>query len=314
LSYANLHFQYIFGPVPSRRFGRSLGVDLIPHKTCSLNCIFCQLGRTTHQTVKRQEYVPITDATHELQRWLEQEGAADYIALSGSGEPTLHSHFARALNFVKEKTALPAVLLTNGSLMHVPAVRSAACKADIVKITLCAWDHASYQWINRPHSTLDFKKVIKGQKIFRDNFNGEIWLEIFLLNGINSFPENVEQIAHVAESIKPDRIQLNTVVRPPAENYAIPVPKSELKKLTTFFEPKAEVISDFDMVNQTTEIDADTILKLLRRRPCTGQDISNVFGLHPNETAKYLGLLLNQQKIIWQKKENKLYYIVKNNT
>ncbi|MBW2097072.1 MAG: radical SAM protein, partial [Deltaproteobacteria bacterium] len=137
-------------------------MDLIPHKTCSQDCVFCQLGRTPKKTLARREYVPMGEVLDELGRWLKRDGRADHITLSGSGEPMLHSRFGEILRFVRKNSTLKVVLLTNGSLFHLPQVRREASEAHIVKISLSAWDQASYRWVNRPHPHLDFKEVIGG--------------------------------------------------------------------------------------------------------------------------------------------------------
>ena len=208
-------YNYLFGPVPSRRFGRSLGVDLTPYKTCSLDCIFCQLGRTTEKTVERKEYVPTDIVLSELKDWLNKDGEADYITLSGSGEPTLHSRFGEVLEFIRSNSKIPAVLLSNGTMLNLPEVRDAAACANVVKCSLSAWNQVSCEWVNRPHPQLRFDHLIKGQKDFRAQFKGQLWIEVFLIAGTNSTPTNVRKIADLAKGIGPDRIHLNTAVRPP---------------------------------------------------------------------------------------------------
>lgn len=129
-------YNHLFGPVPSRRFGRSLGIDLTPYKTCSFDCIFCQLGKTTVKTLERREYVPAAEVIEELDDWIKSGGEADYITLSGSGEPTLHSRFGEIIEFARGASSIPVALLTNGSTLGIPEVRAAAAKADVVKISL----------------------------------------------------------------------------------------------------------------------------------------------------------------------------------
>jgi wyosine [tRNA(Phe)-imidazoG37] synthetase (radical SAM superfamily) len=153
-------YRYLFGPVPSRRLGRSLGVDLTPRKTCTFDCVFCQLGRTTHKTMTRKEYVPVHAVLAELGAWIKENGKADYVTLSGSGEPTLHSDFGEVLQFIRSRSSIPAVLLTNGTLLHLPEVQEAASYAHVVKVSLSAWDQASFGWVNRPHPELSFSRVI----------------------------------------------------------------------------------------------------------------------------------------------------------
>ena len=304
------NYKYLFGPVPSRRFGRSLGVDLTPHKTCSFDCIFCQLGRTTNKTLARKEYVPVDKVIEELDDWLKTDGNADYITLSGSGEPTLHSRFGDVIEFVRTATTIPAVLLTNGSMLRLPEVRTAACRANIVKVSLSAWDQFSFEYINRPHGKLNFKDLIEGQWLFRAQFKGEIWMEIFVLWGVNSVPKDMTKIAELAKAINPDRIQLNTAVRPPAEEFAQALPKEHMEKLAEIFDPPAEVIAEFS-ADHTPEIHANetTILAMLERRPCTIEEIAKVLGFHINEVSKYVGKLTRTGRIRTEHKDGDVYYI-----
>jgi len=303
-------YKYLFGPVPSRRFGRSLGVDLTPYKTCTQDCVFCQLGRTTDLTVARDEFVPVNEVNKELGKWLKTDGTADHITLSGSGEPTLNSRFHDVIQYVRENSHIKTVLLTNGSLLNIPEVRSGASRAHIVKVSLSAWDERSYGWVNRPHPSLEFKQLVDGLKRFRDQFFGELWIEVFLVWGMNSTPSDVMRIAKLSEEILPDRIQLNTAVRPPAEDFVDPVPKENIASLCNLFRPTAEVITDFvDEEDIKLKANRETILAMLKRRPCTPNQIASAFGMHLNEVSKYLGSLI-RSGLIREKRENgDLYYI-----
>jgi wyosine [tRNA(Phe)-imidazoG37] synthetase (radical SAM superfamily) len=303
-------YRYLFGPVPSRRLRRSLGVDLTPYKTCCYDCVFCQLGPTTVKTTDRKEYVPTEAVLEELKLWLSSGGQADYITLSGSGEPTLHARFGEVLEFVRANTDIPAALLTNGALLHLPEVRAAAAAAEVVKVSLSAWDQASFEWVNRPHPQLRFDQMIAGQKKFRAQFNGRIWMEVFLIAGMNSMPEDVRKIAALAGDIAPDRIQLNTAVRPPSEDFVTPLSEKHLSALTRLFEPEAEIIAEFSAEGQKRiQANQDTILAMLRRRPCTAQQIADGFDLHLNEVLKYLGKLLRSGAIRTERKNDDVYYI-----
>jgi len=302
-------YKYLFGPVPSRRFGLSLGVDLTPFKTCSLDCVFCQLGRTTNRTVERKEYVPTDAVCAELEEWLSTDGQADYITLSGSGEPTLHSRFGDVLEFIRTHTPIPAVLLTNGTLLDQPEVREAASRAHVVKISLSAWDAASYGWINRPHPELSFNRLVEGLKEFRARFKGSLWMEVFLIGGMNSIPNDVKKIAKIAKEISPDRIHLNTAVRPPAHDFVSPLTREELDSLAPLFDPPAEVIAEFKTtLKQNIRTNENSLLDMLRRRPCTSEQIAGAFGLHLNEVAKYVGKLLRTNQIRMIRQNNTVYY------
>jgi wyosine [tRNA(Phe)-imidazoG37] synthetase (radical SAM superfamily) len=302
-------YRHLFGPVPSRRLGRSLGVDLTPFKTCSFDCIFCQLGRTTNRTLVRDEYVPIGSVLKELGEWLEQGGHADYITLAGSGEPTLNSRFGEVIDFVHAHSLIPVALLTNGTTLADPAVRSAAAKADLVKVSLSAWNTASLERVNRPCQGITLKGLVEGQWQFRHEFHGQLWLEAFLLLGINSLPHEASHIAELVKVIGPDRVQLNTAVRPPAEAYVHPLPGEELAELARLFDPPAEVIAEFSP-NGSADIRAteEMVLSMLRRRPCTATQIADVFGLHANEVAKYVGKLLRTNRIRAEKRAGIMYY------
>lgn len=301
-------YRSLFGPVPSRRFGRSLGVDLTPLKTCCYNCIFCQLGNTDKKTLSRREYIPVETVTAELNEWRNKGGRADYITLSGSGEPTLHTGFGQILRFL-EDTPEPTVLLTNGALLTLPEVREDACRADVVKISLSAWDQRSFETVNRPHDAIRFNDILKGFELFRAQYTGSLQMEIFLLLGINAMPENVKKIAALVNGIGPDNIHLNTVVRPPAEEFAAPVPASRLTAFAEMFNPPATVIADFKTPHsKTMQATEQTILAMLQRRPCTMSQITAVFDMNINEVSKYLGNLMRQNRIRTVQDKTHVYY------
>jgi wyosine [tRNA(Phe)-imidazoG37] synthetase (radical SAM superfamily) len=306
-------YKYLFGPVPSRRFGRSLGVDLNPYKTCSLDCVFCQLGRTTEKTVTRQEYVPTDMVLSELKEWVKTDGRADYITLSGSGEPTLHSGFGEILEFVCSKSTIPAAVLTNGTMLDLQEVRNAASLANVVKVSLSSWVQASYGWVNRPHPQLLFDQLVEGEKAFRAQFKGQMWMEVFLIAGINSMPADVRKIAALAKEIAPDRIQLNTAVRPPAEDFATALSMECMEELIHLFQPTAEVVAEFSAKHANhIQANQETIFSMLQRRPCTADQIADIFGMHLNEVSKYLGNLVRTDQIRTERKNTAVYYTARN--
>lgn len=302
-------YKHLFGPVPSRRFGRSLGIDLTPFKTCSYDCIFCQLGRTTRHTLERDNYVDLKETLSEIEHWLNNDGKADQITLAGSGEPTLHAGFGEIISFVKARTRIPVAVLTNGSMLYLPQVRKAATLADIVKISLSAWDQESLEKINRPAPGYRFEQLITGEKQFRDEFKGQLWLEVFMLGGINDTPAEVARIAAFVKQIRPDRVQLNTCVRPPAEESAHAVPEKKLRELAAIFEPAAEIIAEYRATDGgEVKVNEQAILEMLQRRPCTASQISEVFGMHLNEVSKYLGMLTRSELVTATHRNNDVYY------
>lgn len=291
-------FQYVYGPVPSRRLGRSLGVDLAPFKTCTYDCLYCQLGRTTCKTGERKEYVPLGEILVELRQKLAQEPALDFVTLAGSGEPTLHSGIGRLIGEIKRLTSIPVAVLTNGSLLWMREVQDALLEADLVIPSLDAGSERSFRHVNRPHPSIGFERMVNGLAQFRARFHKPIWLEVFLLAGITDSSAEVERIASLAARIQPERVQLNTVSRPPAEAFAHPVPAGQMEVLARLFAGKAEVIAEQEVRESPILMPATAtdheILALLSRRPCTARDISTSLGVHIAETTKRLQSLMEQ--------------------
>ncbi|MGM0598981.1 MAG: radical SAM protein [Candidatus Rifleibacteriota bacterium] len=302
-------YKHLFGPVPSRRFGRSLGIDLIPFKTCCYDCIFCQLGRTTALSLKREEYVPLQEVIDEFDHWVENSGQADQITLAGSGEPSLYKEFGKVISHIKSKTKIPVAILTNGAVLHDPEVRKAAKQADIVKISLSAWNEETFQQINRPCKGLTFDMLVEGEIAFRKEFMNKLFLEVFVIEGINSEPQQIKKIAEIVKKIKPDMVQLNTAVRPPAESFVQPVEKEKLVKLAELFEPQAEIIAAYKAApGSQIKVNEKEIYEMLLRRPCTARQISDVFSMHMNEVSKYIGKLLAEKKIKSIERNKEIYY------
>ncbi len=272
-----MSYRYLFGPVPSRRFGRSLGVDLVPAKTCSFNCPFCEVGETTVSTLERAEYVPTDAVIDEIRQWLEQDGAADVITLAGSGEPTLHSRFGEIIDAIRASCEIPIVLLTNSSMLHLPEVQEAAAKASIVKGSLSAWDEASFRRVNHPAAGLALASIVDGLREFRACFSGQLWIEVFIMRGVNNDPAGVAKIAALVETLAPDVVQLNTVVRPPACGSTEAVEREALEALAPLFTPPAEIIARFESGQSTarpSDVTVQQIEAMLERRPCTLGDIA----------------------------------------
>jgi len=282
--------KYVFGPVPSRRLGLSLGVDLVALKTCTYDCVYCQIGRTSNRTVERRVYNPVEEVLRDIRTALERGPTPDYVTLSGSGEPTLHSGFGEVIRGVKGFSDVPVALLTNGSLFFDAQVREAALQADLVLPSLDAGDEATFQRVNRPHSALTLAQVVEGLVDFRREFAGAIWLEVFLVAGMTDTPEAVAKMKRLADRIKPDKIQLNTAVRPTAERYVCGVGKDRLEELAGIFEPPGEVIASFPRheVRSRFVADRQKVLALLRRRPCTVEDVAYGLEVHLNEAIKHL--------------------------
>ena len=308
------NFKYVYGPVASRRLGRSLGVDLVPFKTCSYDCVYCQLGRTTHQTTRRNEYVPVDAVLAELKAKLAQGPKPDYISLAGSGEPTLHVRIGDLIAGIKLLTRVPVAVLTNGSLLWMPDVREALMEADLVMPSLDAGDEPMFQRVNRPHPEILFEVMVDGLAAFTARFRKLVWLEVLLVEGLTGNEKEAEKIAALARRIQPGRVQLNTVSRPPADASVMPVSVSQLAALCRLFPKTVEVISDAIPQNPLpaglAAVTDQEILDLLARRPCTSQGVAAGLNLHLQEAAKRLHALMKAGKIAVLRKDDDLFYQV----
>lgn len=302
-------YQYLFGPVPSRRLGRSLGVDLIPFKTCTMDCIYCQLGETPCAVSERGDYVPMEDVLAELEAWKQVDGQADHITLAGSGEPTLHNRFGDVFRWVKAHSDIQSVLLTNGSLLYLPEVRAEAALADKVKVTLSAWDEASFQQIHRPAQGVTFDQLVKGEQAFREAYAGELSVEVFIIEGINSQVSNLKRIAEIVESLRPDRIDLNTAIRPPAVEGIAPVDERQLQALADLFGEKASVTASFRKQGfSSMEISEEALLGMIKRHPATGRQLADEYNLSEELVQKTLSEMMQRGLLISEKRDGETYY------
>jgi wyosine [tRNA(Phe)-imidazoG37] synthetase (radical SAM superfamily) len=309
-------FRHLYGPVPSRRLGRSLGIDLVPHKICTYDCIYCQIGNTTDKTPIRKEYVPVKKVLEEVSRFLRKETSSiDHISLSGSGEPTLHSQIRSIIEGIKAITSIPIAVITNGSLFYEEEVRKDLLGADIVLPSLDAVSSEVFMIINRPCSGISIEKVIEGMVEFRKVYKGQIWLEILFCKGVNDGKEELLKMKKTVDQILPDRIHLNTVVRPPSEKWAAPLNQKEIEEIQTFFGAKASIISEFDRhPSSMPERDIkEEILKILKRRPLTPSDLSKGMGIPQNELDQYIEPLTQEGKIKTRIFSGSIYYEIGEN-
>jgi wyosine [tRNA(Phe)-imidazoG37] synthetase (radical SAM superfamily) len=304
---------HVFGPVPSRRLGRSLGVDLTPRKVCSFDCIYCQVGRTTRKTTKREQFMAASDIIAEVRAKLKTVPRPDYITLSGSGEPTLHAGIGEIIDGIQRITDAPVAVMTNGSLFYDPEVRRACLHADLILPTLDAGDEETFQAINRPAAGLTLARIAEGLEALRREYSGQIWLEVFLVEGVNSSPEQVRKIGAIAERIRPDRIQLNTAVRPTAEPNVKALSEAALTELAKLLGPKAEVIADFRRPQEAprTESRGAEVLDMIRRRPVTVADIAAGLGIAPETAAARVQELLVEKLITRERRGGKEFYRAK---
>jgi len=299
---------HIFGPVPSRRLGRSLGIDLIPPKSCTYDCLYCQIGRTSIKTIERKSWVPVDDIIAELKAKLSTK--PDHITLSGSGEPTLYSDCGLLIEKIKQITDIPVAVITNGSLLFMPEVRKDLQDADVVIPTLVSGNEETFKKINRPAPEITFDKMLQGLIDFRREFKGKYWLEVFLIAGLNDSDEQIDKLSQCIKKIRPDKVQLNTVSRPPAEDVKAISPE-RLEQIAENIDKNAEVIADFKHIAvDGFNAKDDDIIEMLKRRPCSADDISTGLKIMKLEVLKHIEILIGSGKIESVSQNGKTYYKV----
>lgn len=306
-------YKYLFGPVPSRRLGMSLGVDLVPKKVCSLDCVYCEVGKTTKLTLEKKEYIRFEKVKAELENYFANNPDPDYITFSGSGEPTLNSYIGEILRFIKQnKPAVPVAVLTNGTLLFDESVRTALLGADVVLPSLDAATEETFIKINRPAAELTLTKYLEGLITFSKEFKGKIWLEVFILPGYNDSENELTKLKETIEKIKPDSVQLNTLDRPGTVKGLRGATHDELQRVVDFWGLlNVEIVAaapDRKNVKSYRSDAESAILETILRRPCTLDDLTKILGLHINEINKYLDVLEAENKIEAVEQERGVFY------
>ena len=325
--------NHIFGPVNSRRLGRSLGVDLFQEKICNLNCIYCEVGATTRLTCERGEYVPTADIISEIDTWCQlQERVAelDFVTVTASGEPTLHSSFGAILAHLKEVTAKPVAVLTNGTTLSDSQVCREMAQADVVIPSLDSALTGSFRKIDRPAKCLDLDRIIEGLVSFSHQYHGKIWLELLFARDINDSDQDIEALSRVINRMRLDRIQLNTVIRPPLESFARPIEQERMQAIAKRFRQdnpdcpidllaggavqeddqpeKEKKIFNLEQKSDRAALRLE-VVEMLKRRPCTAADINRIFHLGGTEKVEQLLDSLVQNNTIQKRiHEDRLYY------
>ncbi len=307
--------RYVYGPVPSRRLGRSLGVDLVPFKTCTYDCVYCQLGRTTSRTLERREYAPVGDVLDEVRIKMGEGAEPDYITLAGSGEPTLHGRIGELIAGIKGMTGIPLAVITNGSLLWDREVAESLMPADLVIPSLDAGDAAMFGRTNRPHPGIEFDRMVGGLAGFRQRYRGLVWLEVMLVDGLNDSKPEAGRIAELAGRIRPDRVDLNTAVRPPAEDWVRAVAPDRMKELSRLFPAPVDIIAPCERPNPEALGPPgmqEEIVSMLARRPCTAEDVAAGLGVHRLSALKYLEALVENGGARKVEAGDRWFYVTKN--
>lgn len=310
-------YKHVFGPVPSRRLGMSLGVDLMPHKTCSLDCIYCECGSTTHLTLARDAYIPAEQIKTELNAVLSRPPSLDTITFSGSGEPTLHRDIGEIIRFIQtDYPRYKVAVLTNGTLFHLPEVREQIRDVDILKVSLDAVTATQFDRINRPCDGLRLADIIDGLVMFRKTFHHQFWVEVFLVPGLNDTANELAKIRDVLGILRPDRVQLNTLDRPGTEDWVRSADKATLEETAAYLF-NAEIIKHLDVdpeglpVSKPGKVLPDRLYSTIKRRPCTVEDISHLLGLHVVEVGRHLETLIEKGAITRKEMPRGIFYMVR---
>jgi len=320
--------NYIFGPVHSRRLGRSLGIDLFPSKICNLNCVYCEVGRTTAPVCRRGAHSPVEAICEEIDEFCadpKRLEAVDVLTVTAKGEPTLHSGLGEIIRHLKGKAQKPVAVLTNGTTLMDDDVRQALMAADIVVPSLDAARPESFRQVDRPAPGMDLEAIIAGLLLFSHAYAGKIWLEILLVRGMNDGPEDIEALVAVLRPMRLDRIQLNTVVRPPAEPFARPVENDRLTAVAALLRRELGLPVDLPFVPatattapletntapDTVQVAAivDKVKQMVQRRPCTAVDIDRTFHLGgPEKVVQLLEPLVRAGILQQQEHGGRRYY------
>jgi wyosine [tRNA(Phe)-imidazoG37] synthetase (radical SAM superfamily) len=269
--------SYVFGPLPSRRLGQSLGVDPLPLKICNWNCVYCQLGRTMPLANERREYFPRASILAEIRAALaaHKPGAIDWVTFVGSGETTLHAGIGWLIRQVKSLTDIPVAVITNGSLLHLEEVRQELLVADLVMPSFDAGSDPLYRRINRPWPGLSYQSLLAGLIAFRKEYRGRLWIEVMLMRGINDSEEALQDIAAALQRIQPDQIHINLPSRPPAEP-SVQLPDDEgLRRAAGILGGRAQVVKPssggFDL--SSCDPITDAVVAIISRHPMREEEL-----------------------------------------
>ena len=289
----------------------SLGIDMVSYKTCSFDCIYCQIGKTARKTIKRKDFGRTGRIMEELAAKLEYGMRPDHITLGGSGEPTLNLEIGSVIRNIKKITDIPVAVLTNASLLYDPVVRKDLDAADVVLPSLDAADEEMFRRINRPHPDISLNRLVDGLAAFSQFFAGELWLEIFFIEEFNTSDEQIEQFNALLKIIDPEKVHLNTAVRPPAEHFAAPVKIATLEAIASKLGENAEIVAEFDEkkhVFTEGELVEDDLIGMLERRPCTVSDIAAGLNISEKHAFGCVKKLLAEGKVAQKTTGMHTYY------
>jgi len=265
--------RHLFGPIPSRRLGLSLGISPILKKTCNYSCVYCQLGRTNKMTNERQEYVPLEEILAEFRAFLQKGYAYDVITIVGEGEPTLALNLGQLIIALQELTDKPIAVITNSALLSEKEVRAALMLADIVLPSLDAYDEKSFRKVNRPYGRIKFYEVYEGMRLFSQEYLGQLWLEVMLVKGLNEDQHALRQLKALIDKLKYDRLYLNIPVRAPAESWVSPPSPAVVQKAAQLLGAMTiDSLADGSFYSEIVD-NYEAVLSIIGRHPMNQHEI-----------------------------------------
>lgn len=314
-----MKYRHLFGPVISRRLGISLGVDVVPYKYCTMDCVYCEVGKTTNLLNEPEELVNLADVIAELDQYIADNPKLDYITFSGAGEPLLYSKIGELINYIK--TTYPQyklALITNSSHIMRQDLKADLLKLDMIMPSLDSVNQDIFEIINRPHPSIKVKNIITNLIEFNKSFEGEMWLEVFFIPELNDKPSELEGMREAIGKINPERVQLNSLDRPGTEPWVVQEDFAKLEEIKSFFEaglPDTIMVEIIKKVNQelydnnpSSLETEDKILSTIMRRPCTAQDLSQMLNIHINAINKVLHNLVESKKIEGVHQDRGIFY------
>lgn len=311
-----MNYRHLFGPVHSRRLGYSLGVDVVPYKYCPLNCVYCEVQQTTHLTLQREEFFPLAEIEDELDDYLRSKPKLDYITFSGAGEPTLYSRIGELIKYIKRKyPQYSLALLTNGVLLSDAALRQEILPCDLILPSLDACSQQVYERVNRPLQPLKAVDLVQGLLELRADYKGAIWLEVFIIAGVNDTSGELDCLCEAIARIKPDKVQINSLDRPGAEDWVKAAGSKVLTRVKIHFQAQldipVEIIAKTHIEAEETPIPEDleqSISAALSRHPSTAEELSRTLGLHINEVSKILRQLKLKHRLNVKREPSGVFY------
>ncbi len=309
-------FKYVFGPVPSRRLGYSLGINNLPSKICSYSCIYCQLGATKALTIRRYGYSDPDRIVDEILTVLKKDVNVDYITFVPNGEPTLDLNLGKIVETLREETAKPLAILTNASLIWMSDVFDDLLKFDLVSIKIDATMDL-WRQVNRPHPDLEYDRVLEGIMNFSETYDREIITETMLIHHINTSRGTLENIATVIQDIKPKKAYLSIPIRPPTENWVKKPTEEELVLAYAVFsrkigEDRVEILGHLEPFDfQVRDDPIGYILATTRVHPLSIEYAKKILSKCGLDPEKVLQKLFDKQLIKIVEFEDKKFILAR---